>query len=95
MNANILLQVGLFLILLLAVAKPMGLYISHVMAGSSRANRIGAPLENIIYRMGGIKPNTEMNWKNYALALLLFNVLGVLAIYALQRTQQWLPLNPQ
>ncbi|MFO1384792.1 MAG: potassium-transporting ATPase subunit KdpA [Chitinivorax sp.] len=95
MNANILLQVGLFLILLLAVAKPMGLYISNTMAGTSRANRIGAPLENLIFRICGIKPDAEMNWKNYALALLLFNVLGVLALYALQRTQQWLPLNSQ
>jgi K+-transporting ATPase ATPase A chain len=95
MNANIMVQVGLFLVLLLAVAKPVGLYITQVMAGTSRANRIGGPLENIIYRIGGIKPNAEMNWKTYALALLLFNLLGVLAVYILQRTQQWLPLNPQ
>ncbi len=51
-------------------------------------------MENLIYRLGGIKSEADMNWKEYAWALMLFNLLGFLAVYALQRLQYWLPLNP-
>jgi len=52
------------------------------------------PVERLIYRLGGVTPDSEMNWKEYAWTLLLFNLLGFLAVYALQRFQLWLPLNP-
>jgi len=51
--------------------------------------------ERGIYRLCGIDPAAQMSWKQYALCLLLFNALGALALYALQRWQAWLPLNPQ
>jgi K+-transporting ATPase ATPase A chain len=54
-----------------------------------------AGIEATLYRLCGIKKDEEMGWLNYALALLIFNLLGVLAVYALQRLQLWLPLNPQ
>jgi K+-transporting ATPase ATPase A chain len=74
----------------------MGLYISHVMEGRPIwPLRIGAPAERLIYRVCGVDPAAEMGWKKYALALVLFNGLGALAAYLLQRVQLWLPLNPQ
>ncbi len=79
-------------IVLLLLAIPLGRYITSVMDGRLRfANRI----ESGLYRLCGIKADGEMGWLNYALAIILFNALGVLAIYALQRLQLWLPLNPQ
>ena len=73
-----------------------GLYISHVMEGRPIwPLRIGAPAERLIYRLCGVDPAAEMGWKKYAIALVLFNCLGALAAYLLQRVQLWLPLNPQ
>lgn len=81
-----------FSVVLLLLALPMGRYIAHVMTGQLRfASRIEQPL----FRLCGIKPEVEMGWLQYALAILLFNLLGVFALYALQRLQLWLPLNPQ
>ncbi|HET7791770.1 MAG TPA: potassium-transporting ATPase subunit KdpA [Rhizobacter sp.] len=89
-QAWLLLAVYSLVLLLLAV--PMGRYIAHVMEGRLRfATRV----ENALFRLCGIQPEVEMGWLRYALALLLFNALGVLAVYALQRLQLWLPLNPQ
>jgi len=89
-HASILL--GLFLVVLLLTVKPLGTYIAKVMEGRfSFGNKIEAPL----YRLCGIRPDEEMGWLKYAFAILLFSVLGVLAVYALQRLQLWLPLNPQ
>jgi potassium-transporting ATPase potassium-binding subunit len=87
---------ALLLIVLLACVKPLGLYMAHVFEGRALlATRLGAPLERQLYRLGGIDPAQEMGWREYALALLKFNVLGALLLYALQRCQAWLPLNPQ
>ncbi len=86
---------GLYLLVLLALVKPLGVYIANVMEGRSLALRYGGPVESVIYRLCGIHKDEEMGWLHYALALLLFNGLGVLAVYALQRLQFWLPLNPQ
>jgi len=81
-----------FSIVLLLLAIPMGRYITNVMEGRlAFAGRV----EGALYRLCGIKADVEMGWLQYALAILLINGLGVLAIYALQRLQLWLPLNPQ
>ena len=96
MNFYAWLLLGFYLFALLALVKPLGIYIADVMAGHSvLALRIGSPIESVIYRLCGIRKDEEMNWFSYALAILLFNGLGVLAVYALQRFQLWLPLNPQ
>ena len=80
----------------LLCVKPLGIYIADVMQGHpTLALRIGSKLERLIYRLGGIDAHSEMDWKHYAVALLLFNALGVVCLYALQRLQLWLPLNPQ
>ena len=85
-----------FLLLVLAAVKPLGLYMAHIFEGRQIwPLRVGAPLERGIYRLAGVDAAREMDWKEYAAGLLLFNALGALTVYLLQRCQLWLPLNPQ
>jgi len=96
MTANGYLQIGLYLAALLLLAWPLGLYMARVYAGDLPVYvRWLRPLENGLYRMAGVKPEEGMAWLRYALAFLIFNLLGLLVVYALQRLQLWLPLNPQ
>ena len=83
---------GIFLVVLLLTVKPLGTYIANVMEGRFR---LAGKIESPIYRLCGIRPDEEMGWLKYAFAILLFNVLGALTVYALQRLQADLPLNPQ
>ena len=88
--------ITVFFLLLLVTVKPFGLYMANVMEGRPIwPLRVGARFEQLIYRLCGIDPDTQMGWKKYAIALLIFNTLGVIFVYALQRLQAWLPLNPQ
>jgi potassium-transporting ATPase potassium-binding subunit len=88
--------IGVFLLLVLACVKPLGLYMANVFEGRPNwALRAGAPFERWTWRLCGIDPAREMDWKEYAVGLLAFNALGALTVYALQRLQVWLPLNPQ
>jgi K+-transporting ATPase ATPase A chain len=90
------LLLGLYFGALLLLVKPMGIYIADVMEGRCAwATRIGGGVESILYKICGISKDEEMGWLKYAFAILLFNVLGALAVYGLQRLQLWLPLNPQ
>jgi K+-transporting ATPase ATPase A chain len=85
-----------FLVLVIAAVKPLGLYMANLFDGRPIwPVRVAAPLERAIYRLCGIEPGREMGWKEYAIGLLLFNALGAVAVYLLQRCQLWLPLNPQ
>jgi K+-transporting ATPase ATPase A chain len=96
MTGNGLFQLALYLIVLLALAKPLGLYMARVYEG--RAPGLEAALggiERLLYRLSGIRPDREMGWKTYTLAMLIFNFAGLLAVYLLQRLQGVLPLNPQ
>jgi K+-transporting ATPase ATPase A chain len=96
MTANDYLQLGLYLAVLLLLVKPLGSYMAAVFSdGRNRVTRIGAPVERFLYRICGISADEEMSWTHYAWAMLVFNVLGLLAVYALLRLQHWLPLNPQ
>jgi potassium-transporting ATPase potassium-binding subunit len=96
MTTATLTLVIVFLGVVILCVKPLGSYMAHVMAGSPIwPLRLGAPLERLAYRVAGIDPAVEMDWKRYAIGLLLFNALGALVVYALQRLQLWLPLNPQ
>ena len=87
---------GTFLIVLILAAWPVGALLARV-AGSddSRALRWGKPIEIATYRLCGIREGEEMGWLQYALGILLFNLLGALVLYGLQRTQFWLGFNPQ
>ena len=96
MTAATLTLIVVLLGVLLACVKPLGIYIANVMEGRPIwPLRVGAPVERFIYRASGIDSTTEMGWKRYAIALILFNALGGLLVYLLQRLQVWLPLNPQ
>jgi K+-transporting ATPase ATPase A chain len=96
MTFNGYLQLGLYIVVLLALAKPLGGFMARVYTGQPRGlDRVLGPLERLIYRLCGVRAEEEMGWKTYAVAMLLFNFLGFLAVYALQRLQGVLPLNPQ
>ena len=83
---------ALFLILLIAMAWPLGVWLARISAGNLPGwmHKVEAPL----YRLAGTEANHAMHWKQYSFALLAFNVLGVLVVYLLQLWQAWLPLNP-
>jgi K+-transporting ATPase ATPase A chain len=96
MPLNGYLQIGVYLVVLLALVKPLGTYMARVYAGlPSGLDRVLDPLERLIYRLCGVRAGEEMGWKTYAIAMLLFNLFGFLALYALQRLQGVLPLNLQ
>jgi potassium-transporting ATPase potassium-binding subunit len=96
MTANDFIQIGIYLVVLLLLVKPMGRYMTHVYADQpNRITRLGGGVERFIYRLCGVDANEDMGWKHYAIAMLLFNVCGMLSVYAFQRVQQWLPFNPQ
>jgi K+-transporting ATPase ATPase A chain len=87
---------ALVLAFVILCARPLGHYMADVMQGKPNfALRWGAPLERWIYRACGIDARAETGWSTYAIGLLIFNLAGALVVYALQRLQQWLPLNPQ
>jgi len=96
MNLYSWLQLILYFGILLLLAKPLGSYMAHVYQSERLfLDPILGPVERFIYRLSGIDPHTEMDWKIYAAAMLLFNVLGLIAVYLLQRLQGVLPINPQ
>ena len=96
MTANGIFQLVFYVVVLLALAKPLGAYMARVYEGRPIVlGRILGWLERLIYGLCGVRPTEEMGWKPYAIAMLLFNFLGVLAVYLLQRLQGVLPLNPQ
>ncbi len=96
MTLNGILQIVFFLAILVLLTKPLGIYMARVYSGESTfMDRILGPVERLIYRLAGINPDQEMDWKVYAIAMLVFNLFGLLAVYALQRLQYLLPLNPQ
>ncbi|OJB02888.1 potassium-transporting ATPase subunit KdpA [Burkholderia ubonensis] len=89
-------QVGVFLFVLTFLVKPLGTAIARVALGDLPGPlRRVAVVERAIYRLAGVAPDEEMDWKRYAVALVAFNALGAAALYLLQRIQVWLPLNPQ
>ncbi len=92
MSTGAWLQLAVFLALLLALAWPLARYIDTVMAGRFA---LGRRLEGPLFQLAGVRPDEETGWLRYALGLLVFNGLGVLAVYALQRWQAVLPFNPQ
>ncbi|MBM4202099.1 MAG: potassium-transporting ATPase subunit KdpA, partial [Gammaproteobacteria bacterium] len=96
MTANSLLQITVYVVVLLACAKPLGGYMARIYEDQPAGlNRWLAPVERLIYRLCSVNPTVEMRWTDYTVALLLFNLLGMLAVFALQRLQGLLPLNPQ
>jgi K+-transporting ATPase ATPase A chain len=95
MTANGYLQLAFYVVVLIALAKPLGAYMARIYEGQPAfLNRVGGPFERFLYRVCGVDASREMRWTEYALAAMLFNILGLLAVYLLQRLQGILPLNP-
>jgi potassium-transporting ATPase potassium-binding subunit len=95
-TANGVLQLGIFLGVLLACVKPLGLYMAGVYSGSARLpERIVGPLERLLYRLCGVDRSKEMTGRQYSVAVLMFSLVSFVAVYAVQRMQGWLPLNPE
>lgn len=92
MSTGAWLQLAVFMALLLALAWPLARWIDAVMAGRFA---LGRRLEEPLFKLAGVRSDEETGWLRYALGLLVFNGLGVLAVYALQRWQAVLPFNPQ
>jgi potassium-transporting ATPase potassium-binding subunit len=96
MTTNGVLQLIIYLAVLVALAKPVGTFMARVYQRERTfLDPLFGPLERLIYRLARIKPEEEMDWKQNAVAFLLFNFFGFIVVYALQRLQQYLPLNPQ
>jgi len=95
MPAAALVQVGVYLLLLLLLVKPLGAYMARVYQGEPIVlARVFGPWERAMYKLAGVCPEKEMDWKRYAVALLLFSGAGTALLYLLQRLQGGLPLNP-
>lgn len=96
MNPIPLLQFAFYFIILLLLVKPIGLYMARVYQGERTfLSSILQPVERLLYHLSGVDPDSEMNWKSYAIVLLWFNLAGLLFMYLLLRLQYLLPLNPQ
>lgn len=96
MTGHGFLQIALYLAVLLGGARPLGSYMARVYAAYQGGRGQGfAMVERLIYRLCGVQPEREMRWTEYAVALLVFNLLGTLVVYALLRLQAYLPLNPR
>lgn len=95
MSINIIIQITIFLSILLLTVKPLGIYMARIYEGKPAGlNVLLAPVERWIYRLTRVNPMQGMSWKTYAVAVMLFNVLGIISVYILQRLQYFLPLNP-
>src|SRR5262245_12554331 len=96
MTANGWLQIAVFLLLILAVTKPLGVFMARVFNRERTfLDPILRPVERLLYRMTGVDENHEMRWTEYAVSMLLFSVVSMLVLYLIQRVQAFLPLNPQ
>ncbi len=88
-------QIIFYLVVLLALAKPLGAFMARVYQDERTfLDPVLRPVERLIYRLAGVDPAKDMDWKVYAIAVMVFNVTGLLVVYALQRLQGLLPLNP-
>jgi K+-transporting ATPase ATPase A chain len=96
MNTPGVVQILFYVAVLVALVKPLGTFMAKVYDGERTfLSPVLEPIERGIYRLAGIRPSVESNWKRYTLAVLLFNFIGFVVVYLLQRLQGVLPLNPQ
>ena len=96
MTGNGWFQIFLFFCLVLAVTKPLGGFLYRVYERKSTfLDPVLRPIERLIYRVCGVDDTKEMDWKGYGFSMLLFSGVSLLLLYVIERTQQWLPLNPQ
>src|SRR5579863_137313 len=96
MTVNGWIQILLFLVLIFAVTKPLGVFMARVFNRERTfLDPIVRPIERLVYRTTGIDEKHEMDWKEYTVAMLLYSGVSMLLLYLIERVQQWLPWNPQ
>jgi K+-transporting ATPase ATPase A chain len=96
MTANGWFQIGLYLFVIFLVTKPLGVFMTRVFSrGKTFLDPILRPIEKLIYRLTGVDEKREMRWTEYAVAMLLFSGVSMTLLYLIERTQKWLPFNPQ
>jgi K+-transporting ATPase ATPase A chain len=95
MTYVLILKIVVYFLLILAVTKPLGLFMRRVFSGEKTfLDPLMRPVERLVYRIGGVDETKEHNWMQYTIAMLLFSAVGLLLTYAIQRFQHLLPLNP-
>src|SRR5260221_12719062 len=95
---NSVLQVLLFLVIVLLLTKPLGLYLDKIFNGERTwLSPVFVPVERFFYRLSGVNPEEEQKWTGYMISVLIFSVVGMLLLYAFDRPPHWqgTPLNPQ
>src|SRR5882724_8719095 len=96
MTANGWFQIGLYLFVILLVTKPIGVFMTRVFNREKTfLDPVFRPVEKLIYRLTGVDEKREMRWTEYAVAMLLFSGVSMAVLYLIERTQKWLPFNPQ
>ena len=96
MTANGWFQIGLYLLVIFLVTKPLGVFMTRVFGGDKTfLDPILKPIEKLVYRLTGVDEKREMRWTEYAVAMLLFSGVSMGVLYLIERTQKWLPFNPQ
>jgi K+-transporting ATPase ATPase A chain len=96
MSANGWLQFAIYSLVLLATVRPVGIYMARVLEGERTwLNPLLRPIERLIYKLCGVNSDKEMNWREYAFAMLGFSAAGLLLTYGIERLQLYLPWNPQ
>src|SRR6185503_12851513 len=96
MTLNGWLQILFFTVIVIALAKPVGIFLTHVFNGKRTfLHPVFRPIERAIYKLTGVKEEREMHWSEYATAMLLYSLASLLVLYLIQRLQGYLPLNPQ
>ena len=96
MSANGWLQFAIYSVILLATVRPVGIYLARVLEGERTwLDPVIRPVERLLYRLCGVNADKEMNWREYAFAMLGFSAATLVFTYAIERLQQFLPWNPQ
>ncbi len=96
MTANGWFQIGFFLLVVFLITKPLGVFMTRVFSREKTfLDPILRPIERLVYRLTGVDEKREMRWTEYAIAMLLFSGVSMGLLYFIERTQKWLPLNPQ
>jgi K+-transporting ATPase ATPase A chain len=96
MTANGWLQIGFFLLVIFAITKPLGVFISQVFNREKTFLDLPLrPIERLIYQLTGVREDHEMRWTEYGIAMLLFSAVSMLLLYTIERMQHWLLFNPQ
>src|ERR1700722_9126412 len=95
MLSNSIIQLAVYFILVTAISVPLGLYMARVFSNERTfLDPVLSPIERLIYKICAITPDVEMGWSGYAISMLAFSLFSMIFLYALQRLQYYLPLNP-